>query len=165
MKVLQLAQSRVVLWATEAGSGHPPFEVSRAVEGPLLERCPSAPRCPDGRPEKALERHAPAAGECPYAFTQVGECVEHRNRRALEAALFRPHEAQLARRLLEAVGYRVEVEAVDPLEADAGRILRAHRPLSRRSEVRVLSAPFGGRLVLVRDGEREGGQRPAGGRS
>ena len=165
MKVLQLAQSRVVLWATERGSSNPPFEVSRAVEGPLLERCQTAPRCPDGRQEKALDRDAPAACNCPYEFQQVGECVEHRNRRALEAALFRPHESQLAKRLLEAVGYKVESEPVDPLQADAGRILRAHRPLSRRSEVRVLTAPFGGRLVLVRDGEREGGQRPAGGRS
>ena len=190
MKVLQLARSRMLLWARERGGNEAAFEVSRAVEGPLLERCATAPRCPEpgtrgeaatpaaasasaGRAGTAspapppLDPAAPAASDCPYAFERVGDCVLHRNRRALEAGLFRPMEAQLARRLLEAIGYEVESEGVDPLHEDAGRILRAHRPLSRRSEVRVLSAPYGGRSVLVRDGEREGGVSPprgAGGR-
>lgn len=162
MRVLQLARSRVLIWARERGANGAAFEASRAVEGPLLPRCASAPRCPGSK--GPIDPDAIPPSSCPYAFSRVGECVEHRNRRALEAGLFRPEEARLARRLLEAVGYEVEVEAVDPLAGDAGRILRAHRPLSQKSDVRVFQAPYGGRIVLVRD-THDASRRPAGGRT
>lgn len=162
MRVLQLARSRVLIWARERGANGAAYEASRAVEGPLLSRCPSAPRCPGAK--GPIDPDAAAPRTCPYSFPRVGECVEHRNRKALEAGLFLPEEARLARRLLEAVGYEVELESVDPLLDDAGRILKAHRPLSQKSDVRVFQAPYGGRIVLVRD-TQDAGKRPAGGRS
>ncbi|MCA8924533.1 MAG: hypothetical protein KDD82_22165 [Planctomycetes bacterium] len=146
MKVLRLARSRVVLWAHQPGSDEA-LEVTRVIERPLQTRCTSAPRCPD-QDSHAFTLDATVSSECPYAFGERGECVRHRNQRALEEALFLPGAAHRVARLLASLGYEVGTETVDTVH-DA-RVLRAHSPIEPDQEVRVLPDPTtGGRIVLV----------------
>lgn len=157
MKILRLAQARVLLWAYERG-GQEPFEVSKVVDGPLQPRCESAPRCPDEPLEldDASDRglwvdpdEAPH-GTCAYAFVDRGACLRHRNQIALERALFNPNEVPLTRRLLESLGYTVREEAVDPARG-APRILVAHGSVRASShQVKLLKSPSAGSVVLVR---------------
>lgn len=117
------------------------------------------PRCPaelEGlgpfeRPAPWIDPGAQPRGSCPYSFAVRGDCLRHRNERALEAALLQPAQATRVSRLLEALGYVVEAEPVDPGRRRP-RILKAHSagPSGRR-DVRVVSAPGVGALVLVRD--------------
>lgn len=156
MKVLQLAGARVLLWARERNEE--PFEVSKIVSYPVQPRCPSAPRCPGEAPETPFENRRPAwvdptqppAGRCPYAFEVRGECLQHRNQVALELALFRPGEVPLTRSLLEAVGYSVEEESIDPTQ-EPSRILRAHGHVGPNHQVRLFRSPSAGSIVLVRE--------------
>ena len=155
MKILRLAHARVLLWAHERG-GCEPFEVSKVVDGPLQERCESAPRCPgeadDEEDEQGLwvdplER---PAGVCAYAFPHRGACLGHRNQIALERALFLPAEVQLTRRLLESLGYSVREESVDSTRANP-RVLLAHGSVRAAShQVKLLKSPSAGSIVLVR---------------
>lgn len=164
MRILRLAQSRVVLWAQDRNGppGETPFEVSKVVDAPLQPRCPTAPSCPQeteapfsGNQAWINPRESPP-GICPYAFTTREGCLEHRNQRALEIALFRQGEADAVRKLLEALGYVVRVEPLDPVGGGAGHILRSHGYISPNHEVRLLNGPRGGQIVLVRDpGTRE----------
>ncbi len=153
VKILRLAGCRALLWARERGSGAS-YEVSKGVDRPLQARCASAPRCPgDAERDPAwVDPAEEAPAGCPYAFHDRGECLEHRNRQALEAALFTPSEARRTRGLLEALGYEVEEEAVEPALDD--RILAAHRAPTPGRQVRVLGGPGGAALVLVRSGRR-----------
>ena len=146
VKVLRLARSRVVLWALHPGSDEP-FEVTRVIEQSLQPRCESAPRCPD-QPHHGLTLESEVSPACPYAFLERGECIRHRNQRALEEALFLPAAAASVARLLESLGYQVRRETVDPVH-DV-RVLRAHSPIEPDQEVRVLPDPSScGRIVLV----------------
>lgn len=146
LKVLRLARSRVVLWAQRPGSDEP-FEVTRVIEQPLQSRCESAPRCPD-QEHHGLSFDSMVSSACPYAFLDRGECIRHRNQRALEEALFLPAAAASVVRLLESLGYEVRREVVDPVH-DV-RVLRAHSPIEPDQEVRVLPDPSScGRIVLV----------------
>lgn len=157
MKILRLAQSRTLLWAHERGSDTP-YEVSKVVQQALQPRCPTAPRCPEeaARSPNAMRTKGSVwldpserpQGHCAYSFGTRGECLAARNQLALEAALFRPNEVLLTRRLLEALGYRVEEEPVDPTRDT--RILEAHGPISARHQVRLLRSPSAGQIVLVR---------------
>lgn len=166
MKILRLARSRVLLWAWERASDVP-FEVSKVVHQPLQPRCPTAPRCPDevlespdGWPAGKAAPAKPAAslwldpaerpkGACAYRFDSRGECLGARNQLALEAALFLPTEVVLTRRLLEALGYRVDEESLDTTTPDP-RILEAHGPIGPRHQVKLLRSPSAGQVVLVR---------------
>lgn len=165
MKILRLAQARVLLWAFsrgDSGSDSPetdlwgePFEVSKVVEGPLQERCSSAPRCPD-EPEESLnglwiDPNERPHGSCAYDFQRRGQCLRHRNQVALESALFRPDEIPLTRRLLESLGFTVREEAIDPTQQPV-RILKAHGSVTPAShQVRLLRSPSAGGIVLVRE--------------
>jgi len=164
VKVLRLASSRSLLWARQGDAGNP-FEVSRVVDGPLQAQCPTAPRCPAeeepfARRAAWIDPHEAPPADCPYAFELRGDCLRHRNQVALEAALFRPGEVDPVRRLLEALGFDVGVEGVDPLSGET-RILDAHGYIDHTHEVRLLRAPGGGQIVLVRDLEQpqRGGRR------
>jgi hypothetical protein len=154
-----LAQARVLLWAREGHHAAPreAFEVSKVVDQLLQPKCQTAPSCPSsaGSPFQAqptwIDPDEPPAGDCAYGFRLRGQCLLHRNRRALEAALFQIGEAARARRWLQSLGYLVHEEVVDPLDgAGEARILSAHSNLGEGDEVRVVPAPGGGRLVLVR---------------
>ncbi len=157
MKVLRLADARVLLWAQDREGE--PFEVSRMVTAALQPLCPTAPRCPReveeagpfGRPPAWIDPHEEPIGPCAYRFHTRGECLRHRNQAALEAALLGPDEAGRARRLLEAMGYRVREEALDPARLRS-RILLAHGAVGPTHQVRLLNAPGLGSLVLVREG-------------
>lgn len=117
------------------------------IEQSLQARCESAPRCPDQR-QHGLTLEAEVSSDCPYAFGDRGECIRHRNQRALEEALFLPAAAASVARLLESLGYDVRSETVDPVY-DV-RVLRAHSPIEPDQEVRVLPDPSScGRIVLV----------------
>ncbi|MGE0708726.1 MAG: hypothetical protein AB7N76_21210 [Planctomycetota bacterium] len=155
MKILRLAQARVLLWAHDRATDKP-YEVSKVVDGPLQERCPSAPRCPE-EPEDAfgsnlwIDPHERPHGACAYAFRRRGQCLRHRNQVALEAALFRPQEVALTRRLLESLGFTVTEESIDVTGLPA-RILQAHGNVSAAShQVRLLRSPSAGSIVLVRE--------------
>ena len=158
-ETLPLAGARVLLWAHDDASDAG-FEVSKAVTRSLQARCPTAPACPS-EPLDPFSGPAwidPDEGPrdpCPYAFRRRGQCLLHRNREALEAALLTCGEARRATRLLTALGYRVRAEGIDPSGRGNPRILLAHSALDDTDEVRVLPAPGGGRLVLVRP-HREG---------
>lgn len=157
MKILRLTQSRILLWAHERGSDVP-YEVSKVVQQPLQPRCPTAPRCPDeaasspatlkGKGSLWLDPQERPRGSCAYTFGTRGECLQTRNQLALEAALFKPGEVLLTRRLLEALGFTVEEEAVDTTRDP--RILEAHGPIGQRHQVRLLRSPSAGQIVLVR---------------
>lgn len=157
MKILRLTQSRVLLWARERGSDVP-YEVSKVVQQPLQPRCPTAPRCPEeaaktpaslkGKGSLWLDPQERPKGSCAYAFGTRGECLQARNQLALEAALFRPGEVVLTRRLLEALGFSVEEESVDATKDP--RILDAHGPIGQQHQVRLLRSPSAGQIVLVR---------------
>lgn len=157
MKILRLTQSRTLLWAHERGSDVP-YEVSKVVQQPLQPRCPTAPRCPEeaasaptslkSKGALYLDPNERPRGTCAYTFRTRGECLQSRNQLALEAALFRPGEVLLTRRLLEALGFTVEEEAVDPTTDP--RILDAHGPIGTRHQVRLLRSPSAGQIVLVR---------------
>lgn len=167
MKILRLTRSRTLLWAHERGSDLP-YEVSKVVQQPLQPRCPTAPRCPDEAADTSTKRAARGSlwldpqerpvGTCAYAFATRGECLRTRNQLALEAALFRPGEVLLTRRLLEALGYTVEEEAVDTTSADP-RILDAHGPIGARHQVRLHRSPSAGQVVLVRRLPKSAAQR------
>ncbi|MBX3471496.1 MAG: hypothetical protein KF878_31975 [Planctomycetes bacterium] len=154
LKILRLAQSRTLLWAHERGSDVP-FEVSKVVHQTLQPRCPTAPRCPGEAatsPSKGglwLDPHERPKGSCAYTFATRGECLRTRNQLALEAALFRPGELVLTRRLLEALSFRVTEESVDSTVAEP-RVLDAHGPIGPRHQVRLLRSPSAGQIVLVR---------------
>lgn len=157
MKILRLAQSRTLLWAYERGSDLP-YEVSKVVQQPLQARCPTAPRCPGealksptgGRSKGLwLEPDQPPSGSCAYQFDTRGDCLRTRNQLALEAALFRPQEVVLTRRLLLALGFSVEAEPVETATSEP-RILEAHGPIGPRHQVRLLRSPSAGQIVLVR---------------
>lgn len=168
MKILRLAQSRVLLWASERGSDVP-FEVSKVVNQPLQPKCPTAPRCPgevmqaaDGWPAGSKADAPPKTGgalwldpaerprgSCAYHFEVRGDCLQTRNQLALEAALFRPSEVVLTKRLLEALGYRVDEETLDTTKSDP-RILDAHGPIGARHQVKLMRSPSAGQVVLVR---------------
>jgi hypothetical protein len=153
VKILQLARSRVLLWARERGHDVP-FEVSKVVGVPLQGRCATAPRCPGQAEEDEgedgwIDPDESAARDCPYAFSTRGDCLSHRNQRALEAALFRPGEVVLTRRLLEALGFEVESEPIEPLAGS--RVLIAHGAIGPSCQVRLLRSPGAGQIVLVRD--------------
>lgn len=155
MKILRLAQARVLLWAYERG-GSEPFEVSKVVEGPLQDRCESAPRCPGESDPQADEQglwvdpQEEPAGACAYAFPHRGACLGHRNQIALERALFRPTEVPLTRRLLESLGYSVREEGVDSTRPNP-RVLIAHGSVRATShQVKLLKSPSAGSIVLVR---------------
>lgn len=161
MKILRLADARVLLWARERRArGGEPFEVSKVVSGPLQGLCPTAPRCPAeltsagpfARVSSWIDPHEPPHGACAYGFGNRGECLRHRNRSALESALLSPDEARRAVRLLEAMGFSVEEESIDPGQARA-RILLAHGGIGPAHQVRLLSAPGLGSRVLVREVE------------
>lgn len=174
MKVLRLTQARVLLWARRpqverersAPRSDSAFEVSKVVTRPLQPACSSAPRCPDeeGRSPFARQRASwidpsePPHGSCPYAFAVRGECLRHRNQLALEAALFLPAEARRVRRLLEALGYQVEEEELEPSRAET-RILKAHGCVGAHHEARLLQSPGVGSVVLVRELPRAAGPR------
>jgi hypothetical protein len=157
VKILRLAQSRTLLWAYERGSDLP-YEVSKVVQQPLQARCPTAPRCPGealqtptGSRSKGLwldPDERPGAG-CAYQFDTRGDCLRTRNQLALEAALFRPQEVVLTRRLLLALGFTVEAEPVETATSEP-RILEAHGPIGPRHQVRLLRSPSAGQIVLVR---------------
>ena len=158
VKVLRLAQARVLLWAFSRGNsseGDQPFEVSKVVDGPLQARCASAPRCPD-EPEESLsglwiDPNERPHGSCAYDFQRRGQCLRHRNQIALELALFRPDEVPLTRRLLESLGFTVREEAIDPTQHPV-RILKAHGSVTPAShQVRLLRSPSAGGIVLVRE--------------
>lgn len=168
VKILRLADARVLLWARERRArGGEPFEVSKVVSGPIQGLCPTAPRCPAelasvgpfGRVPSWIDPHEPPRGACAYGFGSRGECLRHRNQSALESALFSPDEARRAVRLLEAMGFSVEEEAIDPGHA-RGRILLAHGGIGPAHQVRLLSAPGLGSLVLVREVEAAAQRRP-----
>ena len=155
MKILQLARARVRLWAGRRAEA--PFEVTKVVGQPLQPLCSTAPRCPSPDDEHFSFRasfswidplEAPAH-ECPYRFESRGDCLSHRNQLALEAALFDPHELDLTRRLLEAVGFEVHEEPVDPVAETT--ILLAHGHLGPAYEVRLMHSPVAGPIVLVRE--------------
>lgn len=155
MKILQLAQARVRLWAGRPGES--PFEVTKVVGHPLQPLCAAAPRCPTPEGERFSFRpafswidplEAPSV-ECPYRFELRGDCLTHRNQLALEAALFDPHELDLTRRLLEAVGFEVHEDPVDPVADNT--ILLAHGHLGPSYEVRLMHSPVAGPIVLVRE--------------
>lgn len=156
MKLLRLAEARVLLWARERNGDT--FEVSRVVTSPVQELCPTAPRCPhevEGlglfeAPSPWIDPGQRPSPLCPYSFALRGECLRHRNQMALELALLRPDEAARVQRLLEALGYGVQSEAVDP-SCGRPRVLRAHAAGPATRDVRVVSAPGLGALVLVRD--------------
>lgn len=155
MKILRLASSRVLLWAHERG-GDGPYEVSKVVDRPLQPHCQSAPRCPGSG--EGIDPSAAPAARCPYVFDTRGECLRTRNQLALEAALFRPGEVLLTRRLLEALGFEVQEEAIDPAADEGRRVLTAHGALGRKElHVRLLRSPAAGPIVLVRAQQR--GQR------
>lgn len=167
MKILRLSTSRVLLWAHERGVPNAaPFEVSKVVDGPLQARCPSAPRCPGERAKGSIDPDAPASPTCAYAFRQRGDCLRARNQLALEAALFRPGELLLTRRLLEALGFTIRAETVDVTEASGPRVLAAHGALGKSLQVRMFRSPSAGPIVLVRP-EPSGARRalPLGGRT
>lgn len=154
-RILPLATARVLLWAHDEASDQG-FEVSKAVTRPLQARCTSAPSCPSEPFDPFsgpawIDPDEPPLDPCPYGFRRRGQCLLHRNREALEAALFQIGEARRAARLLTALGYAVREEAIDPLGgARETRILWAHSALHDGDEVRVLPGPAGMRLVLVR---------------
>jgi hypothetical protein len=158
-KVLQLDHTRVLLWATPRGDAVP-YEVSKAVDGPLQSKCQSAPICPEesssrgSRPADLggwIDPGAAPTGTCPYTFETRGECIRARNVEALEAALFHRPEAGLIANYLRALGYAVRLEEIPRLRiGDGTRILNAHSKIRDTHDVRVLSAPCG-ELVLVRD--------------
>jgi hypothetical protein len=158
MKILRLAQARVLLWARER-STLAPFEVSKIVGHPLQPLCGSSPHCPGETLETSVFDKPPLAGwvdptqpppgACPYDFGLRGECLQHRNQLALEAALFGPSEIKLTRRLLEALGYEVTEEGIDSHER--GKILGAHGFLGPSHEVRLHQSPSAGPIVLVRE--------------
>jgi hypothetical protein len=161
LKILHLAQSRVLLWARE-GLEALPFEVSKVVNAPLQGRCDTAPYCPGERESDQpfngpawIDPTATPPAACPYMFSNRGDCLTHRNRAALEAALFSPGEARMARRLLEALGYNVREEAIDVTEAShpdgESRILDAHSYIGPSHQVKLFSSPHSGQIVLVRD--------------
>jgi hypothetical protein len=175
VKILRLATSRVLLWAHEGGLPNAaPFEVSKVVDGPLQARCPSAPRCPgEGgsrvkgeRPKGSIDPDAPASPTCAYTFELRGDCLRARNQLALEAALFRPGELLLTRRLLEALGFTIRAETVDVTEPTGPRVLAAHGALGKALQVRMFRSPSAGPIVLVRP-EPSGARRalPLGGRT
>jgi hypothetical protein len=161
VKILRLAQARVLLWAHSTGGE--PFEVSKVVEGSLQPRCETAPYCPKVPSASPLSEseegtnnlwidpnERPPAG-CAYAFQRRGLCLRHRNQVALESALFRPEEVSLTRRLLESLGFSVREEPVDPT-CHPARILQAHGSVSVAShQVRLLRSPSAGSIVLVRE--------------
>ena len=170
MTVLPLARARVLLWARQRGGAS--FEVSKVVNQPLQPLCPTSPRCPTEA--RATERRKafwvdpsqPPPADCAYEFTRRGDCLRHRNQVALEAALFRPGELQLTRKLLEALGFEVSEETIDP-STQTTRVLDAHRGAACKGKARVLHSPVAGPIVLVRHGaadEPEGRPRPANGR-
>lgn len=153
-RLLRLSHSRVLLWAKEPAS-EVPFEVSKVVSTPLQPACPTAPRCPGeavaapSRGSLYLDPHEPPRGDCAYAFSTRGECLKTRNQLALEAALFRPGEVTLTRRLLEALGFQVTEEVVETTSPEP-RILKAHGPIGSKSQVRGMRSPSAGPIVLVR---------------
>jgi hypothetical protein len=157
MKILRLAQARLLLWAHDRVAG--PFEVSKVVTHRLQPLCSTAPRCPDDLSffEPAgpawIDPIQEAHPECPYAFARRGECLRHRNQLALEAALFAPGEVELTRRLLEALGFRVTTEAIDPVRENT--VLAAHGEIGPSHDVRLLQSPVAGPIVLVRDQQIE----------
>ncbi len=156
--ILRLSQARVLLWARERDPLSP-FEVSKIVAQPLQPMCRSAPHCPGELQEATLftkpalvgwvDPTQPPPSTCPYEFGLRGECLQHRNQLALEAALFSPSEVTLTRRLLEALGYEVTEEGVDSHER--GKILGAHGFIGPSHEVRLLQSPSAGPIVLVRE--------------
>ncbi len=161
LKILHLAQSRVLLWARE-GRDLLPYEVSKVVNNPLQGRCDTAPYCPGERESDQpfngpawIDPNATPSPACPYAFSNRGDCLAHRNRAALEAALFSPAEARMARRLLEALGYNVFEEAIDVTQTclpdGESRILDAHSYIGPSHQVKLFSSPHSGQIVLVRD--------------
>jgi hypothetical protein len=162
-RLLRLSHSRVLLWAKEPGSDVP-FEVSKVVQGPLQSACPTAPRCP-GEAVAApthgslyLDPSAAPRGDCAYAFSTRGECLKTRNQLALEAALFRPGEVTLTRRLLEALGFQVSEEMVETTTLEP-RILNAHGAIGSKSQVRSMRTPTAGQIVLVRRLPMAGGAK------
>ena len=98
MKILRLAQARLLLWAKEPPN-LAPFEVSKIVSQSLQPSCPTAPHCPEEELGRSLfsapapgwvDPAEPPLGGCPYSFGLRGECLHHRNQLALESALFAP---------------------------------------------------------------------------
>jgi len=154
VKILRLAQARVLLWAYDQGGGEP-YEVSKVVDGPLQERCATAPRCPDEEPDDDdqglwVDPQEEPLGTCAYSFADRGGCLSHRNQLALERAMFLPTEVALTRRLLESLGFRVREEAIDP-SREAPRILIAHGNVQASShQVRLIKSPSAGSVVMVR---------------
>lgn len=154
-----MARARVLLWAQR--QGQPPFEVSKIVAHPLQPLCATAPRCAGELAGEAcfqqdaplwVDPAEPPFGSCPYAFARRGDCLSHRNQLALEGALFAPGEVALTRRLLEALGYRVTEESVDPVRDK--KILSAHSHLGPSKEIALLHSPAAGPIVLVRERSR-----------
>jgi len=152
--VISLSRSRILLWATPRGE-QVPYEVSKAVSAPLQARCKTAPLCPAEEGQNGLpgwiRPDDPPIGPCPYEYATRGACICDRNVEALAAALFTPAEARLLGNYLNALGYVVREEAVPPEALDGTRILNAHAKIGDSHDVRVVSAPGVGELVLVRD--------------
>jgi hypothetical protein len=155
--VIPLERTRFLIWATPRGD-RLAYEVSKAVDGPLQARCATAPLCPGEDLERTgavpgwIDPQAAPIGECPYQFETRGECIRSRNVQALEAALFHSREANLVANYLSALGYTVKLEEIPQNRVlDGTRILHAHSKIGDTHDVRVLAAPGGGELVLVRD--------------
>lgn len=119
----------------------------------------------DGDPENAAGDEAEPAEEagdeidldgladagCPYGFCTKSECIRERNTEALSSALFRADEVDRTANFLRALGYGVRLEPVPEEAIDGTRILIAHGRICNFHDVRLLSAPKGRELVLVRN--------------
>jgi len=136
---------KVLLWA----SG---YETSKVVFS-LQEKCNTAPHCLGGENEWINPFESPSK-ECPYGFDLRKECIEHRNRAALEAALFTPKEAKLLTKFLGAMGYSVREEQIDTSKYPLP-ILKSHGHVGSEYDVDLIKSPVG-QLILIRENISKG---------
>lgn len=163
IKILRLPSKLYLMWATPSYEDVA-FEVSKVVDQPLQSRCATAPLCPDealaareSRGEAAdledvpVDPKADPDPNCPYEFESKAECIRERNIEALRNALFAEEEVSLIANYLRALGYEVRNEEI-PLESlNGSRVLMAHSRIYSFHDVRVLCAPGGRELVLLRN--------------
>ncbi len=161
--IIQLQTQLFLLWATPQRE-EVAFEVSKVVDQPLQARCATAPLCPSEAEEERRSRgddadlddvpvdpNADADPDCPYGFCTKAECIRERNIEALRTALFPEREVALVGNYLKALGYTVRQEEVPFDSLNGSRVLMAHSRIYNFHDVRVLCAPGGQELVLIRN--------------
>ena len=163
LKILRLPTKLFLMWATPSHEDVA-FEVSKVVDQPLQARCATAPLCPaeamtarETRGEGTdledvpVDPKADPDPDCPYEFDTKAECIRERNIEALRSALFTEDEVSLLANYLRALGYEVRNEEIPLENLNGSRVLLAHSRIYSFHDVRVLCAPGGRELVLLRN--------------